>query len=77
LLAMLAVRQYARNQAGEIINIDIVKEMRKRDGVYRIEEYEADTKNGALQTCKKDEDDCIQLKLVQRARITHDTYNFR
>lgn len=53
---MLAVRTYARNQAADIINIDFKSEMRNRDGVYRIEDYTADLKNGALQTCKKDSD---------------------
>lgn len=74
---MLAVRTYARNQAADVINIDVTGEMRKRDGVYRIEDYTADIKNGALQTCKKDADGLIQLKLVKRTKVTHDTYYFR
>ena len=46
-------------------------------GVYRKEDFEADTKGGALQVCEKDEDDFISLKLVKRTKVTHDTYYFR
>jgi len=45
--------------------------------VYRREDYEADTKNGALQTLPKDEDGLIKLKLAKRTKVTHDTYWFR
>ena len=74
---VICVKLYVRNLAGKHLEIDIVKEMRKRDGVYRREDYEADTKNGALQTCKKDEDGLISLKLIKRTKVTHDTYYFR
>lgn len=77
ILALLFIREYIKNQAGKDAQINVLEEFRKRDGVYRPEDYEADTKNGALQTGEKDEYDCISLKLSKKTKINHDTYLFR
>ena len=77
LVVLLSIRQFVKNQAHEKLEINVVDEMRKRDGVYRKEEYEANTKNGVLQTNPQDEDGCIKLKLSKRTKINHDTFQFR
>ena len=77
LIVLLSIRQFVKNQAHEKLEINVVDEMRKRDGVYRKEEYEADAKNGVLQTNPQDEDGCIKLKLSKRTKINHDTFQFR
>lgn len=74
---LVYIRQWARGEVYKKSEIIVLDELRNRDGAYRREEYEADTKNGALQTCQKDEEGMIKLKLSQRTRINHDTYYFR
>jgi hypothetical protein len=74
---LVYIRQWLRGEIFKKAEINILDEFKNRDGAYRREDYEADTKNGALQTCKKDEEGLIKLKLSQRTRINHDTYLFR
>jgi len=77
LLTVVLVRQWIRNEGAKKLDIDVLGELRKRDNAYRVEEYEADVKNGALQTLPKDADDCISLKLSKKTKVNHDTYYFR
>ena len=71
------MRSYFKGLATDQININLTDEFKKREGVYRIEDYKADKENGALQNSPKDEDGWIKLKLVKRTKVTHDTYYFR
>ena len=78
ILIVVCVRSYFRGIAfDQLHNIDLSEEFRNRDGAYRIEDFKADKEIGALQTCKKDEDGWIQLKLSKRTKVTHDTYSFQ
>ena len=71
------LKQYLKNEAAKKLDINVLEEFRQRDGAYRVEDYSADEKNGALQNLPKDEDGLIKLKLAQRTKVTHDTYYFR
>lgn len=77
ILALLLIRRFLRNKAMKEMEINVFDELRKREGVYRIEDFKPDYEKGALQKAPKDEDDCIKLKLVKRTKVTHDTYYFR
>mmetsp|Transcript_5984 Transcript_5984/g.5145 ORF Transcript_5984/g.5145 Transcript_5984/m.5145 type:complete len:364 (-) Transcript_5984:25-1116(-) len=77
LVALLTIREYVKTQAGKNLEVSIMDEFKKRDGTYRREDYEADTVKGALQTCPKDEDGCISLRLAKKTKINHDTFQFR
>lgn len=76
ILALLAIRTWIKNKAIDHAKINVMDELKKRDGVYRREDYEAD-KNGVLQTLPKDQDDLIKLPLSKRTKINHDTYHLR
>jgi hypothetical protein len=77
LTAVVVLKQYLKNEAAKKLDINVMDEFRERDGAYRIEDFSADEKNGALQNAPKDEEGLIKLKLVKRTKVTHDTYYFR
>lgn len=55
-VTVLFLRAYVKRVAAEKLEINIMDEL-KQHNAYKREDYDADTTNGALQKCTKDEND--------------------